>query len=75
MKHALLKNFLIWDKWSFDPFRKTFVFYTLWVVDENGGKLYKAKRWWGPEKYTDFLKCLTDKRLRKNYTPNWGEFV
>lgn len=74
MKHALLKNFLIWDKWSFDPFRKTFVFYTLWYCDEKNS-IYKAKVWWGPEKYTDFLKCLADKRLRKNYTPTWEEFV
>lgn len=49
--------------------------YILDQLHGYGYKLYKAKRWWGPEKYTDFLKCLADKRLRKSYTPNWGEFV
>lgn len=75
MRYNLLKNFLTWEKWSFDPFRKCFVFYTLWVLDENGGKAYKAKVWWGPEKYTDFLKCLANKKLRKNYIPIWADYV
>ena len=67
MKFALLRNFLIWDKWSYDPFHRQFIFYTCFMTDDYGNKYYKPKVWWGPEKFNDFLKCFADKRLRKDF--------
>lgn len=67
MRYNLLKQFIIWDKWSYDPFHHQFIFYTCFLIDEHENKYYKPKVWWGPEKFTDFLKCLANKRLRKNF--------
>ena len=74
MQYNLLKNFLIWDKWSFDPIHKVFVFYTCFFWDEDGNKLYKAKVWWGPESYKTFFKCLANKKLRENYILSWARY-
>lgn len=54
----------VWDKWSYDFKRHEFIFYTLWIEDEDS-EVFKAKQWMQGNVKT-LVKLLKKKHHRKN---------
>lgn len=65
--HEIQENIEIWDKWSYDLFRKEFVFFTCWYIGEDGIQLYKPKAWYNAN-FATFIEIVKRKDNLNNYT-------
>ena len=72
MRYNLLKEFFIWDKWSFDFAHREFVFFSLHdeFYNERLEILdcrYKAKCW-VKGSFREFVMVFANRKLRKTFT-------
>lgn len=68
----LLNECGIWDKWSYSPASHEFIFFTVKSIFEN--EIFYVPKYWIKGNFFEYLKLISVKEARKNYTVNTFSF-